>query len=320
MKIDVDLLKELERTIDTLNPEKGRVPIKILGYGEITLVFEIINDPHNYAYKRLPVFESQTQAKKHERVFREYNDLLNKELNINTPPFDVVWFENDEGKIIFYGVQEKLPSESVGNKVIHNLGKDEIGTLILLALREMEKVWSFNRDNKTLNIGFDGQISNFAVNNYDPEKPRVDENSKLLYIDTVPPFYRKNGIEAMDVALLTKSMPWFVRGLLKAIFLQDIIDRYYDWRLVSIDLVANFFKEQLSELVPSLVTIVNTFFEEEASKFKIDPLSLEEVEKYYKSDKLIWVLYQKMRLFDRFIKTRLLRKKYNYYLPGKIER
>ena len=130
---------------------------------------------------------------------------------------------------------------------------------------------------------------------YDPENPLIDEKTKLLYIDTVPPFYRKNGVEAMDIALLTKSMPWFVRGLLKAIFLQDIIDRYYDWRLVSIDLVANFFKEQLSELVPSLVTKVNKFFEEEASKFMIDSLSLEEVEKYYKSDKLIWVLYQRMR-------------------------
>lgn len=320
MKIDVDLLKELERTIDTVHPEKGRIPIKVLGYGELSLVFEIINDPHNYAYKRLPVFDSHKQAKKHEKIFREYNRLLNKELNIDTPPFDVVWFENDEGKIIFYGVQEKLPSESVGNKVIHSVGKDEVGTLILLAMREMKKVWCFNRDNKYLDIGFDGQISNFAISNYDPKNPKVDENSKLLYIDTVPPFYRKNGVEAMDVGLLAKSMPWFVRGLLKAIFLQDIIDRYYDWRLVSIDLVANFFKEQLSELVPSLVTKVNKYFEEEASEFTMEPLSLEEVEKYYKSDKFIWVFYQRLRFFDRFIKIKLLRKKYDYYLPGKIER
>ena len=320
MKIDIDLLKELERTIDTIHPEKSKIPIKVLGYGEITLVFEIINDPQNYAYKRLPLFDTRKQAQKHEHVFREYNRILSKELNINTPPFDVVWFEDDKGKIIFYGVQEKVPSESVGNKVIHKVGRKEAVTLVHLAMREMKKVWSFNREDNNLEVGLDGQISNFAVNNYDPENPKVDENSKLIYIDTVPPFYRKNRVEAMEVGLLAKSMPWFVRGLLKAIFLQDLIDRYYDWRLVSIDLVANFFKEQRSELVPLLINIVNKFFEEEASDFNIEPLSLEEVEKYYKSDKLIWVLYQRMRLFDRFIKTKLLRKKYDYYLPGKIER
>jgi len=184
----------------------------------------------------------------------------------------------------------------------------------------MKKVWTFNKENKTYDVGLDGQISNFAVIDYDPNNPKVDENSQLIYIDTVPPFYRKNGVEAMEIELLTKSMPSFIRGLLKLIFLQDLIDRYYDWRLVIIDLVANLFKEQKRELIPSLITTVNKFLKEEVSLFNIKPLTLEEVEKYYKSDKFIWNLYQRMRKFDRFIKTKLLRKKYDYYLPGKIER
>ncbi len=320
MDINIDLLKELELTIDTVNPEGGKVPIKILGYGEITLVFEIVNDKYNYAYKRLPVFETREQAKKHEHIFLEYNRFLNEEIKINTPPLEIKWFETDKGKIIFYAIQEKIPSESVGNKVIHQVGKNDIKILVLKALREMKKVWSFNEENKTFDVGLDGQISNFAVTNYNPNNPKIDENSQLIYIDTVPPFYRKNGVEAMEIELLTRSMPSFIRGLLKLIFLQDLIDRYYDWRLVLIDLVANFFKEQKSELIPSLIKVVNSFLREEASSFNIEPLTLEEIEKYYKSDKFIWVLYQRMRLFDRFIKTKLLRKKYDYYLPGKIER
>jgi len=320
MDINIDLLKELELTIDTVNPEKGKVPIRILGYGEITLVFEIVNDEYNYAYKRLPIFETHEQAKKHEYIFREYNRFLNEEIEIKTPPLEIVWFENTEGKIIFYTIQEKIPSESVGNKVIHQVGNNDTELLVLKALREMKKVWTFNKENKTYDVGLDGQISNFAVIDYDPNNPKVDDNSLLIYIDTVPPFYRKNGVEAMDIELLTKSMPSFIRGLLKLIFLQDLIDRYYDWRLVIIDLVANFFKEQKRELIPSLITTVNKFLKEEVSLFNIKPLTLEEVEKYYKSDKFIWNLYQRMRKFDRFIKTKLLRKKYDYYLPGKIER
>lgn len=320
MDVNIDLLKELERTIDTTNPERGKVPLKILGYGEITLVFEIINDEQNYAYKRLPIFETPEQANKHKHIFLEYNRLLNEEIDIKTPPLEVLWFEDDDGKIIFYAVQEKILPASVGNKVIHQVGIKDTEILILKALREMKKVWSFNKENKNYDVGLDGQISNFAVVNYNPEKPKVDESSELIYIDTVPPFYRKYGVEAMEIALLTKSMPKFIRGLLKAIFLQDLIDRYYDWRLVSEDLIANFFKEQKPELIPELINVVNNFFEEEANEFNINPFNLEEIQKYYKFDKFIWALYQRMRLFDRFIKIKLLKKKYDYYLPGKIER
>jgi hypothetical protein len=320
MKINLDLLKEFENSIDTVHPDKGKIPINILGYGEISLVFEIINDSEHLAYKRLPIFKDEEIARDHEYVFKEYNRILKEELNINTPPFDVVWFEDEKGKIAFYSIQEKIIPESVGNKVIHQVSDKEVEMLVLLAMREMKKVWSFNKKNKSLDVGLDGQISNFAIANYDPLKPKVDENSKLIYIDTVPPFYRVHGDEAMEIALLARSMPWFVRGLLKAIFLQDIVDGYYDWRTTTIDLIANFYKEQRPELVPGLVEVINKFFIEEAKEFEIEPITLKEVEKYYKTDKLIWKLYLGMRKFDRFIKTKIFRRKYPFYLPGKIKR
>ena len=124
----------------------------------------------------------------------------------------------------------------------------------------------------------------------------------------------------MEIALLARSMPWFVRGLLKAIFLQDIVDGYYDWRTTTIDLIANFYKEQRPELVPGLIEVINKFFIEEAKEFDIEPITLKEVKKYYKTDKLIWKLYLGMRKFDRFIKTKIFRRKYPFYLPGKIKR
>jgi hypothetical protein len=132
--------------------------------------------------------------------------------------------------------------------------------------------------------------------------------------------FRKEGVEAMEAELFLKSAPSFLRFLLKAFFLQEVIDRYYDWRLVTIDLVANFFKEQKSEIIPRLIKRINRFFEEEASEFEIEPLTFEEVQKYYKSDKRIWVIFQNARRFDRFIKTKILRKEYDFYLPDKIKR
>ncbi len=320
MKIDIEVLKKLEKSIDTSNPEKGEVPIKILGYGEISLVFEILNNPEQIAYKRIPIFDNETQVERHIWAYNEYNRLLKEDVGLNLPEYDVAWFKDEEGKIQFYCVQEKLPSESVGHKVIHQLSDQDIKTLILLVMREMKKVWDYAKNHNTIDLGLDGQISNFAIIGFDPNNPKIDLDTKLMYFDTSTPFFRVNGNEAMEAVLFLKSAPSFLRWLLKALFLEETIGRYYDWRKVTIDLVANFFKEQKPELIPELINLVNKFFEEEAIDFDIEPLTLEEVKKYYKSDSSMWVIFQSVRRFDRFLKTKVFKKKYDFYLPGKIER
>ncbi len=320
MKIDIEILKKLERSIDIYNPENGEVPIKILGYGEISLVFELLNSSEQIAYKRIPIFDNEMQVERHIWAYNEYNRLLKEDVGINLPEYDVAWFKDEEGKIQFYCVQEKFPAESVGNKVIHKLSDQDIKTLILLVMREMKKVWDYSKNHNTIDLGLDGQISNFAIVGFDPNSPKVDLDSKLIYFDTSTPMFRVDGNEAMEAVLFLKSAPSFLRWLLKALFLEETIGRYYDWRKVTIDLVANFFKEQKSELIPELINLVNKFFQEEAKDFKIEPLTLEEIEKYYKSDSRMWVIFQKVRHFDRFLKTKIFKKKYDFFLPGKIER
>jgi hypothetical protein len=204
--------------------------------------------------------------------------------------------------------------------VIHDLNTEDINTLILLVMREMKKVWVHSKNHETLDLGLDGQISNFAIIGYDPNNPKIEKDTKLLYFDTSTPMFRKNGIEAMDAELFLESTPSFLRFLVKAAFLDEVIDRYYDWRLVTIDLIANFFKEQKPELIPGIIRQINKFFREEASEFNMEPITFEEVQKYYKNDKMIWVIFQNARKIDRYIKTKLFKKKYDFYLPGKIKR
>ena len=320
MKVNLELLKELERTIDTVNPEGGKVPLKILGYGEISLVFELSDDPQRLAYKRIPIFDNENQVKRHIWAFNEYNRILMEEIGLNLPHFDTAWFKDENEKIQFYCVQEKINPDSVGNKIIHKISSKEVETLVLLAMKEMYKVWNYSRKNKIIDLGLDGQISNFALIDYDSNKPKVNDDSKLYYLDTSTPMFRMNGKEAMEAELFIKSAPSFLRWLLKALFLEETIARYYDWRKVTIDLVANFFKEQKPELIPNLIRLVNKFFKEEANEFEIDPITLTEVQKYYKSDANMWVIFQNVRKFDRYLKTKVFRKKYDFYLPGKIER
>lgn len=320
MKIDIELLKELERTIDPLNPEKGKVPVKVLGSGEISVVIEILNDPEDLVYKRMPIFKNEKQVRKHEFVVKKYCQLLQDRIKFNLPEHDIVWFKDDRGRIAFYGVQKKLIPESIGNKIIHQVSDDEVVTLVLLAMREMKRLWTLNKENEYLKLGLDGQISNFAVTDYDPKNPKVDENSKLMYVDTLTPFIRINGKEAMDLKLVVSSVPTILRAPLFYIFGPGVINGYYDWRTTAMDLVANFFKEQRPELIPRLIQAINIFFNQEASDFNIEPFTLEEVKKYYKLDKMIWELLQNFRRVDRFVKVKLFRKEYPFYIPEKIKR
>lgn len=320
MKVNLELLKELERSINTVEPENGTIPIKVLGFGEISLVFEILNDPEHLAYKRIPIFDTEAQVKRHIWAYNSYCQLLDKKVGLNLPAYDVAWFKDDNNTIQFYCIQEKIATESVGNIVIHNLSRDEIFILVTLILREMKKVWQYSRKNPKIDLGLDGQISNFGIINYNPKSPQVDFNTKLYYLDTSTPMLRVNKAEAMEAVLFLKSAPSFLRWLLKALFLEETVGRYYEWRKVTIDLIANFYKEQLPELIPQLIKLVNDFFAEEAPEFNIAPITLEEIDKYYKSDSNMWEIFQTVRKFDRYLKTKIFKKKYEFYLPDKIER
>ena len=320
MKIDIELLKEFERTIDTIHPETGKIPIKILGFGEISLVFEIIGDPEQLAYKRIPVFDNEKQVRRHIWAYNEYCRTLENEIGLILPEHKVIWFLDDKNQIQFYSIQAKIDPESVGNKIIHHVTDDEVETLVVLVLRELKKVWTLNKEKVDLDVGLDGQISNFVLMDYDSKNPTVNENSKLLYLDTSTPMLRINGVEAMEAELFLNSTPSFLRFLIKAFFIQDVLDRYYDLRLVIIDLLANFFKEQMPKIIPRLIKRVNQFLNEEASEFELEHITFIEVQKYYKSDKMIWVIFQNARRIDRYVKTKLLKKTYDFYLPEKIKR
>jgi len=320
MNINLELLKDLERSINTIHPEKGSIPIRVLGFGEISLVFEIFEDTEHLAYKRIPIFDDEEQVRRHIWAYNLYCKLLDKEVGLNLPDYGATWFKDDNSTIQFYCVQEKIDVESVGNKVIHNISNTEIYTLITLILREMKKVWTYSLKNPKIDLGLDGQISNFAVMNYNPENPKIDTNTKLYYFDTSTPMVRINGAEAMEAVLFLKSAPSFLRWLLKALFLEETVGRYYDWRKVTIDLVANFYKEQKPHIIPNLIKLVNEFFINEAPEFHILPITLNEVQKYYKSDKDMWVIFQSVRRFDRYLKTKIFKKKYEFYLPDKIKR
>ena len=82
-----------------------------------------------------------------------------------------------------------------------------------------------------------------------------------------------------------------------------------------IDLAANLYKEQRPDLIPLTVTIINRQLGTDQK-----PLTVDEVDKYYREDKLIWSFYLSFRRIDRWLTTKIFRRRYEYILPGKIKR
>jgi len=296
--LDRNLLQAFERGLDPQHPERSPIPARILGYGEISTVFEIDAEGlRELAFKRLPLFYSQAEVKQYTAVFVEYNRLLEHEIGIRLPAHDHVIVTDARGRPVFYIVQQKLPAESIGNRILQRATRDE------------RKVWDFNRQQNRYQVAIDGQISNWVFIGDD-----------VLYVDTSTPLFRVNGVEQLDTELFLRSAPSFLVWILRLLFLKDVVNRYYDFHRVAVDLVANLYKEQRADLIPDAIHIVNDFFANEARDLDIAPLTAKEVHDYYQEDALIWSLYFTMRKMDRFLRTRLLRGEYPYILPEKIVR
>nr|MBC7245543.1 hypothetical protein [Chloroflexota bacterium] len=320
LEIDLDMLREFERGLDPRYPECSRVPARVLGYGEISTVFEIqVEGMRGLAFKRLPIFYTEGEMAKYQAAYEEYNRLL-EEMGLTLPPHGYAAFITDSGRPIFYIVQKQLPYPSIGNRAIHVLPRQETLLLVRRVLQELCKVWEFNRRQDRWQVGIDGQISNWAIDGFDPEHPHLEEQTRLYYMDTSTPLFRVQGVEQLNPELFLRSAPFFLAWALRLLFLQDVVDRYYDFHRVAVDLVANFYKEQRPDLIPGAVEVVNEVFTRDAAHLGIAPISEKEVRAYYREDAFIWSFYLAARKVDRFLRTRILRQEYPYILPEKIQR
>jgi hypothetical protein len=318
-QIDSNHISKFEKGLNPLYPERSLIPAKIIGYGEMSTIF-IIDTPgqESLAYKRMPIFLNSEEMKCYESLFNEYNTLLST-IGLDIPAFASVMVIPDKGNLVIYNAQKRLPSESICNSLIHHIDDASVKTLVLTILREMKKVFDYNAANPGSEVGLDGQISNWAVAGWE-EGLEITDSTGVFYIDTSTPLMKKAGREQLKSELFLRSTPSFLRWVIRLFFLEDVMNRYYDFRKVVIDLIANFHKEQKSVMIPGLVETANRFFADECGRFGIATLTVDEIDDYYKEDALIWRLYLAFRKIDRFLHLKILNKPYPYILPGNIKR
>jgi len=306
MNVNYDLLNKFEAGLDPQNLKNSSIPAVILGFGEISTVFQI-GECADIAYKRMPLFNDVASAERYSGQFLEYCNLLS-ESGLKLPESETGIVALPGRPVVLYIAQKILPPDCFAHKLIHILNPGETGKMIGKILSKIELVWGFNSDRGPLfELALDGQLSNWVL----PE----NLSGEIYFVDTSTPLYRKKGIEQLDPELLLQSAPGFLRWVLRLFFLKDVMNRYYEKRQVCIDLAANLFKEQKPEMVGQTVEIMNGMF-----FGKDNPLTVGEVKKYYSTDRKIWALFLAFRRIDRFLTTKIMKRRYEFILPGNIER
>ncbi|MGQ9517435.1 MAG: DUF6206 family protein [Anaerolineae bacterium] len=320
--VDIHFLQQFEAGLDPRRPEQSAIPARVLGYGEISTVIAIdrLGQEH-LAFKRMPMFRNEDEISQYVGLYEEYVRVLQEEIGVRVAAGEMVRLpQTHAGHLVVYLVQERFPAGAIGNAVIHRLDPEERRQLVLAVLRELQKVFTFNRRHRgVLELGIDGQISNWAVMPFDEAAGRPAGPFHLVYLDTTTPLLSRNGVEQLNPELFLRSAPSFLVWLLRMLFLQDVMTRYYDFRKVIIDLIANFYKEQLPAMVPALVETANAFLAGEAAEFEIPPLTVQEIHSYYREDAWIWRLYLAFRKVDREL-HQLMGRHYPYILPAAIRR
>lgn len=322
---DIHRYKDFERDFVRLYHEDTK--ISVIGYGEISTVMrldkkdhlrvDIVTNESKWIWKKMPPFPTKDEVDRFLQLYDEYRRILTGVIGIAVPEQTARYFKHEAYYLVYAG-QVRINEEMICSILIKKLDEKNANILLTLLLEKVRDVYFFNKSKSEMTIGIDAQLSNWVLNPKREIKNRVAVDDNLIYIDTSSPMIRIGGDEQINPEIFIKSAASFLRPIIRKLFLQEVLDRYYDVRSVIIDIIANLHKEKRADLIDSFIDTANNFFKK--SKIDIRDINRKEIDAYYSNDAFIWKFYQASRKIDRFITEKIFRKKYMFRIPEKIER
>jgi hypothetical protein len=279
-------LDELDRTVEAAIQagELGR--LRLLGYGELTLVLAWPTSQPSLAAKRLPVFRERVRLERYEALLRRYVEELEL-AGVSVLPTELRW-TGAEGELRAYLLQPLVPRDALLNRVLAK-AEPERGARLLatLAARVANTV--------DARVGLDAQVANWAV-----------DGERLSCFDLSTPLLRdERGHDSLDISLFLSIYPWALRGVLARIA-QGVMAQYHDPRTVLVDVASNLIKERLERWLQALL---------EAANDHVEPAIDEaEVRRYFSRDRRLWLLMQRLRRADRAWQRHVRRRPYPFLL------
>lgn len=288
---DLDSLQRLDKQMRRAFDSGDESELDVLGYGEISAVVRIQSSAGSFACKRLPPFPDRRRLLDYRECFETYVQALG---STGLRPISSTLIEV-EGLVLFC-VQPMLDARSLAVSRFAQADRDD---RIQLFERIRDQVMRTIKPE----LGLDAQLSNWVV----------AANGELQYLDLTTPLLRdSDDNERLDTDLFVASLPWVIRGAVRRFALKDILKTYYEPRRALRDLLANLYKERLTESLPALIAVANEVLE--------TPIQAEEVRRYYQSDARTWTWLLRMRRIDRSWQRHMRRRPYPVLLPGPIAR
>jgi hypothetical protein len=285
LAVDVERLDaEVEEAISAGAP-RG---LRVLGYGEITLVIGWPTEDPTVAIKRLPPFADRGHLDGYARLLERYVQVL-RERQIVVAQTELRTHPGPNGSIRAYLVQPLVHRDRHLNVILESATPARVRELIELVVDCVNRCVDHA-------VGLDAQAANWWL-----------EKGELAYFDVSTPMLRDHeGHEQLDLSVFLGVYPWLTRPVLARIA-PGVMAQYHDRRTVLLDFASNLHKEGLDHCVPALLQAANRRLER--------PLAAADVSEYFRRDKLLWVLMQHLRLADQGWQRRVRHRPYPFLLP-----
>ncbi len=268
--------------------------LDVIGYGEITSVVAWPGPDGPIAAKRLPAFRAGEGVDAYLTLLADYLEGL-RGAGIDVVPTRAERLVLDGGDVAVYLLQPMIDESLLGHRYLRNAPTSDAAALL-------EKVFDAVESAIGSGVGLDAQISNWAL-----------VGDSVVYFDVTTPLLRdESGCDRLDTGIFLASLPWPLRGVVRRFMVQGIIDEYFDIRTTILNLLAQFYKERLTELIPLALERANTRLER--------PFTADEVRSYYAKDARLWEFLQRLRRVDRWWHLHVLHRAYSFLLPGRVER
>ena len=269
--------------------------LRVLGYGEMTLVIGWPTQAPTHAVKRLPPFATRAGVDAYARLVRDYIDALAAR-GVLSVPTEVVTL-HARGGFAAYLVQPMTPPGLLLDRWLADGAPPEDG---LAALTTLARGVAGAAD---ATVGLDGQVSNWA---------RTDGGSLALLDLTTPMLCDAEGRERLDTRLFTAVYPWVMRAALRRFVAPQVMADFHRPRQILTDAASNLLRQGMDEWMPVMVQAANVVLPE--------PLTRADVERYYRSDTRLWGTTERLRRTERWWQRSVRRRAYPMLLapPGGI--
>jgi hypothetical protein len=254
--------------------------LRVLGFGEITLVVGWPTDAPVWALKRLPPFAGPAALDAYRRLLEEYLAALGAR-EVAWAPTELQHLAGPGGSQVAYLVQPMAPSGRMLDAYLRSAdadaGRAALAAVVAAILRGVDD-----------QVALDGQISNWLL--------AADGTPQLVDVST-PMLRDAAGRDRLDADLFTSVYPWALRGALKRWIAPSVLAGYHDPHTNLTDAAANLLRQNLDRWVP-------VFLEVAAAADAARAPTARDVRRYHRTDTLLWGTTERLRRTERWWRRR----------------